>query len=87
MKTINTIMMGVVGTAAGSTVLSLSTGLPLPFAVLAVVALVSMTFAATVMVGALVHPMRAPLSISRARGRFTLAAPSRPITRPARVAA
>jgi len=87
MKTMNTISMGVVGMAAGSALLSLATGLPLPFAILAAVSAVTGTFGASVVIAALVHPARGPLSIARVTGRFAIASPARPISRSARVAA
>ncbi len=85
MKTIETISAVVVAMMAGSATLELATGLPLPFAMLGAVAAVTLAFAVTVLLGALVRPARAPLSIARASGRVALS--PRPITRPSRVAA
>lgn len=84
MKTIETISAVVMAGLVGSATLDLATGLPLPFAVLVLVAGVTLAFGATVVVGALVHPARRPLSFAQ---RVASSRPSRPITRPARLAA
>jgi hypothetical protein len=81
MKTIQTVSVVMMAMILGSAALDGATGLPLPFAVLAAASAVTLSFAATVVIGALVNPARAPLTLLR-RAR----APH-PITRPVRVGA
>ena len=84
MKTLETVSLAVAATAVGSVALALGSGLPIPFALLVVVAGVSLAFASTIVIGALVHPTRRPLHVA---GVTAAARRARPITRPARVAA
>lgn len=81
MKTIQTVAVVMMAMTLGSAALDGATGLPLPFAVLAAAAAVTASFGATVVIGALVNPTRAPLTLLR-RVRAT-----NPITRPVRIAA
>ena len=85
MKTIGTVGPVILAMAIGSALLDLATGLPLMFALLALVSAVALGFAATVVIGALVSPERPPLSLAirGEAGRL----PLRPVTRPVRVAA
>ena len=85
MKTIGTVGPVILAMAIGSALLDLATGLPLMFALVALVSAVALAFAATVVIGALVSPERPPLSLAMHRegDRVSL----RPVTRPARVAA
>lgn len=85
MKTLPTISLTIFATTTGSALIGFATGLPMMFALLAAVSAVALTFAATIVIGALVHPSRAPLSLAdrRRAERVTV----RPITRPARLAA
>lgn len=69
-----------VGSAA---VLAAFVNLPVLFAVWTAVGLITLGFGATIVIGAVVAPMRGPIALRTARARVA----SAPITRPLRVAA
>ncbi len=85
MKTIQTVSSVILAMIAGSAALDYATGLPLLFAVFVLVSAVTLSFGATIVVGALVNPIRGPLTLASTR-RLPLPA-IRPITRPVRIAA
>jgi hypothetical protein len=88
MKTFGTISTVILATLASAAAIGLGSGLPLVFAVLVIVAAATLLFGASIAVGALVRPMRGPLSLAAARGQAVVArSVPRPISRPARVAA